>query len=170
MGVCKVALGHYAEAKDLLLAVPANHDAPELCAFAMVEAAHSLSRMNEPEQAKKLLLRVVRAYPKSTWAKLAEQRLKTPSETPPHELAVAATLLAPDSSQPPLEMLGQQQSVRSTLDDAAEEAYQSAILSRKPPERFASAPFIRLTLPDPFEHQQLLSLSIERAAERLPSE
>jgi TolA-binding protein len=170
MGVCKVALGQYAEAKDSLLAVPANHDAPELCAFALVEAAHSLSRMNEPEQAEKLLLRVVRVYPKSPWAKVAEQQLKTPAETPPHELSAATTLLAPDSNLPPLELLGQQQSVRSTLDDAVEEAYQSAILSRKPPERSAPAPFIRLTLPDPFEHRQLLPLRIEQAPERMPDE
>jgi TolA-binding protein len=170
MGVCKVALGKFAEAKDLLLAIPANHDAPELCAFALVEAAHSLSRMSEPEQAEKLLRRVARAYPKSPWAKVAEQRLKTSAETPPHELPAATTLLAPDSNQPPLEMLGQQQTVRSTLDDAVEEAYQSAILSRKPPERSAPAPFIRLTLPDPFEHRQILPLSIEQARERLPDE
>ena len=74
----------------------------------------------------------------------------------------------PPVGMPPLEMLGQQQSVRSTLDDAVEAAYQSAIVSRKPPERAGPAPFIRLTVPDPFEHRQLIPVRIEQAAERLP--
>jgi TolA-binding protein len=169
MGVCKVALGQYAEAVDALLAVPANHDAPESCAFALVEAAHAASRLNQPGEAEKLLRRVVHAYPKSPWAEVAQQRLRTPSETPPHDLQAAVTLLTPETKQlPPLEMLGQQQSVRSTLDDAVEQAYQSAILSRKPPEQGGPAPFIRLTAPDPFEHQQIIPLRIEQAAERLP--
>jgi TolA-binding protein len=169
MGVCKVALGRYGEAKDLLLAVGANHNTPDLCAFALVEAAHSASLMKEPKEAEKLLVRVVRAYPKSAWGKLAAERLKTPSDSPPHELPAAVNLLAPDSNPlPPLEMLGQQQSVRSTLDDAVEAAYQSAILSRKPPERSAPAPYIRSNLPDPFEHRHLVPLSIDQAAERLP--
>jgi hypothetical protein len=154
---------------NLLLAVPASHDSLELRAFALIEAAHAAGRLNQAEQSEKLLRRVVRAYPKSPWAELAQERLKTPSETPPHEIPTAATLLAPDAKQlPPLEILGQQQSVRSALDDAVEEAYQSAILSRKPPERPGPAPFIRLTMPDPFEHQQLIPLRIEQAAERLP--
>jgi TolA-binding protein len=168
IGVCKAALGRDAEAIDALLEVPANHDAPELCAFALVEAAHAASRVNQQEQAEKLLRRVVRAYPKSPWAKVAQQRLKTPSEMPPHELPAATVLLAPDSKQPPLEALGQQQSVRSTLEDAVEAACQSAILSRKPPERAGPAPFIRLPFPDPFEHQRLIPLRIEQAAEQLP--
>jgi TolA-binding protein len=169
IGVCKVALGQYAEAMDVLLAVPANYDAPELSAFALVEAAHTASQLNQPGEAEKLLRRVVRGYPKSPWAEIAQERLRTPSETPPHDVQSAATLLAPETKQlPPLEMLGHQQAVRSALDDAVEIAYQAAILSRKPPERPGPVPFTRLTLPEPFEHQQLIPLRIEQAAERLP--
>jgi hypothetical protein len=170
IGVCKAALGQNAEATDALLAAPAGYDAPELCAFALVEAAHLAGRGNQPEQAEKLMRRVVRSYPNSLWAKVAQQRLKTPSEAPPHELPAAVTLLTPETKNlPPLEMLGQQQSVRSALDDAVEAAYQSAVLSRKPPERVGPAPFIRLAVPDPFEHQHLIPLRIEQAAERLPN-
>jgi tetratricopeptide (TPR) repeat protein len=169
IGVCKVALGRYAEAKDMLLSVGSNVNAPELSAFALVEAAYSASRMDEPKEAEKLLLRAVRTYPKSSWAKVAEQRLKTPSDTPPHELPAAAVILAPDSpTLPPLEMPSQQQSVRSNVDDLVEAAYQSTILSRMPAERSAPAPYIRMNLPDPFEHRQLIPLSIEQVTEQLP--
>jgi TolA-binding protein len=175
IGVCKVAQEQYAEAVDALVAVPANHDVPDLCAFALVEAAHALARTGQQEEVAKLLRRAAETYPKSGWAEVARERLRDVTETPPHDLPAAVALLAPTgaawkpaSAPPPLEMLGQQQSVRAMLEEVMEERCQSVILSRKPTEQSEPAPFLRLALPDPFEHHRVIPLRIANAEEGLP--
>jgi len=84
-------------------------------------------------------------------------------------MAAAVNLLTPNLEQiPSLEQLGQQQIVRATLEETEERACQSLILAREFPKRTSPVPFVRLALPDPFEHRQLIPLRILQADECLP--
>jgi TolA-binding protein len=170
IGICQLERNEAAEALVSLLAVPANHDLPDLCAFALVEAAHAASKLQQPDQVEKLLRRVVLAYPKSPWAKGAEERLKKSADTPPHESPAAMALLAPNSKAlPSLEFLGQQQEVRASLGEAVEALADGWILLRLPQPFAKPAPFVRQTLPNPFEHRGLIPLRIGQVDECPPS-
>jgi hypothetical protein len=64
-----------------------------------------------------------------------------------------------DVSKPiPLPILGQAQPDRAPLTDPTFEASLSAALAGQMPTRTAPAPFVRLNLPDPFEHTHAVRL------------
>ncbi|MBC8117058.1 MAG: tetratricopeptide repeat protein, partial [Candidatus Saccharimonas sp.] len=63
------------EAANALLVVPFTYDYPEWSAVALLEAARIFQEMQQPQQAVRLLEKVVKEYPNSEWAKAAQQRL-----------------------------------------------------------------------------------------------
>lgn len=70
----------------------------------------------------------------------AEQRVRVPSV---------------DVNQPiPLPILAKPSADRAPLDDATTEASNAAVLSARTPERTKPMPFLKLTLPDPFENRR----------------
>jgi hypothetical protein len=83
---------------------------------------------------------------------------------------------SPDINQPiPLPILARQVMDRSSLDDPSAEASQAAALAPKVPDRTTPAPFLRLNLPDPFEHRNVIRLrtpppeiTLARETPRLP--
>ena len=76
IGLCRLEQKRYGDAATSLLVVPFTFDYPELSAAALTEAARALIEDKKPEQAERLLKRVVKYYPKSEWAKVAEKRLE----------------------------------------------------------------------------------------------
>jgi cellulose synthase operon protein C len=56
--------------------VPFTYDYPHLSALSLVEAARALSENKQPEQAIKLLERVLRDHPDSESAEAARKRLE----------------------------------------------------------------------------------------------
>lgn len=75
VGLCRLAQKRYGEAVGSLLIVPYTFDYPELSATALCEAARALAEDKKPEQAERLLKKVVTDHPASEWAKVAEERL-----------------------------------------------------------------------------------------------
>ncbi len=64
-----------------------------------------------------------------------------------------------DIHQPiPLPVLGLMQPDRAPLTDPTVEASTAAALANAMPQRLTPAPFVRLNLPDPFEHAQAVRL------------
>jgi hypothetical protein len=60
-----------------------------------------------------------------------------------------------DVNQPiPLPVLAQLVPDRAPLDDATAEASAAAAVAAPPPQRLNMAPFLRLTLPDPYDHRR----------------
>jgi tetratricopeptide (TPR) repeat protein len=75
IGLCRMAQKKYSDAVSSLLVVPFTFDFPELSAAALTEAARALSEDKKPEQADRLLRRVIKDYPQSEWAKVAQKKL-----------------------------------------------------------------------------------------------
>ena len=75
IGLCRLEQKKYGDAATALLVVPFTFDYPELSAAALTEAARALTEDKKPEQAERLLKRVMKDYPQSPWAKVAEKRL-----------------------------------------------------------------------------------------------
>lgn len=75
IGLCRLEQKKYGDAVASLLIVPYTFDYPELGAIALCEAARALVEDKKPEQAEKLLKKVINDYPKSEWAKVAQERL-----------------------------------------------------------------------------------------------
>ncbi len=75
IGLCRLEQKKYGEAVASLLIVPYTYDYPELSATALCEAARALAEDKKPEQAEKLLRKVIKEYPASPWAKVAQERL-----------------------------------------------------------------------------------------------
>jgi hypothetical protein len=66
---------------------------------------------------------------------------------------------SPDVNQPiPLPILAGPVSDRISLDDPTGEISHSAALAQTVSDRTSPAPFLRLTLPEPFEHRQVVGL------------
>jgi TolA-binding protein len=76
IGLCRLAQKRYAEASTALLVVPFTYDYPHLSALALVEAARALVENKQPEQAIKLLERVLRDHPDTDSAEVARKRLE----------------------------------------------------------------------------------------------
>jgi TolA-binding protein len=76
IGLCRLAQKRYAEASTALLVVPFTYDYPHLSALALVEAARALVENKQPEQAIKLLERVLRDHPDTESADVARKRLE----------------------------------------------------------------------------------------------
>jgi TolA-binding protein len=151
-GVCRLQRKKPAEALEAFRAVAA--DFRDLNALAQLEAAQALGQLEQPEEAAKLLRRVVKDYPKTAWAEAATKRLDAPADaaTPPHDLAAAVRVLTPEVKDGwALEQLGQMQGDGVPLDDPTVEASHALTLSRTPPQRERPAPWLRLTVPEPFE-------------------
>ena len=55
--------------------MPFTYDYPDLSALALCEASRVFVEMKQPQQAAKLLERVLKDHPNSRWAELARQRL-----------------------------------------------------------------------------------------------
>lgn len=75
IGLCKLAQKKPQEALTTLLAVPTNYDYPECLAMALCEASRAHVELKQPEEAKKVLSKVIAEYPKSQWAEVAKKRL-----------------------------------------------------------------------------------------------
>ena len=58
---------------------------------------------------------------------------------------------------------------RGALADPTLPASRSAVLSAALPERSRPAPFVRLTLPDPFEHRDAVRLRSPVGEEQVPN-
>src|SRR4029077_12342306 len=76
IGLCRLEQKRYGDAVAALLIVPYTFDYPDLSATALCEAARALIEDQKPEQAERLLQRVVKDHPKSEWAKVAQERLE----------------------------------------------------------------------------------------------
>jgi TolA-binding protein len=76
IGLCRLEQKRFPEASAALLVVPFTYDYPELSAIALCEAARSLVEEKKPDQAEKLLQRVIKDHPQSEWAKVAKERLE----------------------------------------------------------------------------------------------
>jgi len=75
IGLCRLEQKRYAEAATALLVVPYTFDYPELSAAALTEAGRALIEDKKPDQAEIQLRKVIKDYPKSDWAKVAQKRL-----------------------------------------------------------------------------------------------
>ena len=75
IGLCRMAQKKYGDAVSSFLVVPFTFDFPDLSAAAMTEAAQVLIEDKKPEQADRLLRRVIKDYPQSEWVKVAQKRL-----------------------------------------------------------------------------------------------
>jgi hypothetical protein len=92
---------------------------------------------------------------------------------PPRERSLSPGLLvkapSPNVSQPvPPPVLGQPTPDRAPLDDPTPEASQAAALMAQMPARTNPAPFLKLTLPDPFENRQTGRLRTTPPEEGIP--
>jgi hypothetical protein len=81
----------------------------------------------------------------------------------PQRLGLPAGILvrvpSPDVDRPvPLPVLAQESPDRAPLDDPTGEASVALALEALIPQRVNPAPFLRLTLPDPFEHSEVVRL------------
>ena len=74
---------------------------------------------------------------------------------------------SPDVNQPvPLPVLARPASDRAPVEDVTGEASAAAALAAPVPQRTTPAPFLKLTVPDPYEHRRPLGLPVppERSA------
>jgi hypothetical protein len=79
----------------------------------------------------------------------------------PMPVGVRAKEVGPDVNKPaPLPILGQQVPDRASLADATTEASAAAMLQATMPVRQRAVPFLRLTIPDPFENYRPLRLPL----------
>jgi tetratricopeptide (TPR) repeat protein len=169
VGVGLMEQKKYAEAAEALAGVAAK-PYPDLAALALVEAAAAHAKLEQKDEAEKLLRQVVRDHPEGKWAAVAKERLKAPAAAPlPHELPEALRLLTPDLGQPPaLGGLSGYQPDRAPLDDPTAEASLAFALSRTPPDRAAPAAAVRQTVPDPFEYRHAVRGKVPPEDDRLP--
>jgi tetratricopeptide (TPR) repeat protein len=75
IGLCRLEQQRHLEAANALLVVPFTYDYPELSAVALLEAARAFDGAKQPQQARRLLDRVLRDYPGTPWAEAAKERL-----------------------------------------------------------------------------------------------
>jgi TolA-binding protein len=81
IGLCHLAQKRHGDAISNFLIVPTTFDFPELSATALTEAARASVEDKKIEQAEKLLKKVIKDYPTTPWAKVAQERLeKLPKE------------------------------------------------------------------------------------------
>lgn len=75
IGICYMEQGRFAEAATALLVVPFTYDQPELHPIALFKAAECLTQLKQPEQAERVLRKLIKEAPDSDWAKLAQKKL-----------------------------------------------------------------------------------------------
>ncbi|HJZ94076.1 MAG TPA: tetratricopeptide repeat protein [Gemmataceae bacterium] len=76
IGLCRLEQKRYGDAVAALLIVPYTFDYPDLSASALCEAARALVEDKKPEQAERLLKKVIKDYASSPFAKAARERLE----------------------------------------------------------------------------------------------
>lgn len=76
MGLCRMEQKRYPEAATALLVVPFTYDYPEWSAAALYEAHRTFTELKQPDQAERLLRRLIKDHPESKWAELAKTKLK----------------------------------------------------------------------------------------------
>lgn len=74
IGLCRLEQNRHSEAANALLVVPFTYDYPEWNAVALCEASRAFVALKQPEQAGRLLDRVLKDHPDSRWAEVARQR------------------------------------------------------------------------------------------------
>jgi hypothetical protein len=138
-------------------------------ALALAEAAHANARLGRPEEAERLWQRVVKEHPKSPWAAVARERMKSGAREAPHTLPEGVRQLMP-AFPPPyrIETMGDQQSPPTPVDDPTGEASAAALLQRPLPQRNTPAPLLKLAVADPFEHREAMRLLVPAEEEPLP--
>jgi TolA-binding protein len=75
IGLCRLEQKNFPEAAKSLLVVPFTYDYPELNAQAFCQAGQAYLEQKQPAEAAKLWQRVVKDYPNTEWAKVAQQGL-----------------------------------------------------------------------------------------------
>jgi TolA-binding protein len=75
IGVCRLEQKRPDEALKALIAVPLTYDYPDCTAAAWYQAARAHSEIKQPQEATRLWTQVVKNYPTTSWALLAQQRL-----------------------------------------------------------------------------------------------
>jgi TolA-binding protein len=75
IGLCRLEQMRPSEAANALLVVPLTYDYPEWNALALCEASRAFLEMQQPGQAGKLLQRVLKDYPRTQAAEVAQKRL-----------------------------------------------------------------------------------------------
>jgi hypothetical protein len=79
--------------------------------------------------------------------------------------------LSPDINEPiPLPILARPVVDRASLDDPSGDTSQAAALASNVPDRATPAPFLRLNLPDPFEHRNAVRLRTPPTEIGLPND
>jgi TolA-binding protein len=76
IGLCRMEQKRYPEAATALLVVPFTYDYPEWSAAALYEAHLTFTEMKQPEQATRLLRRLIKDHPDSKWAQIAKEKLE----------------------------------------------------------------------------------------------
>lgn len=75
LALCRREQKRLPEAANALLVVPFTYDYPQWNALALLEASRVFQEMQQPQQATRLLERVLKDYPDTKWAKTAQQVL-----------------------------------------------------------------------------------------------
>ena len=75
IGICRLEQKQPAEALKALLIVPLTYDYPDISAAAFYQAAQAWLDSQKKQEAVTLLNRVVKEYPATAWASLAQKRL-----------------------------------------------------------------------------------------------
>jgi tetratricopeptide (TPR) repeat protein len=76
IGLCRLEQKRLPEAANALLIVPFTYDYPELSATALCEASRVLLELKQPQEASRLLQRVLKDHPEGKWADVAKERLQ----------------------------------------------------------------------------------------------
>jgi cellulose synthase operon protein C len=77
IGLCRMAQKRFADAATALMVVPYTYDYPELGYAAVLEAARAFAEDKKPDQAERLLKKLLKDAPaESEWAKAAKERLE----------------------------------------------------------------------------------------------
>lgn len=105
--------------------------------------------------------------PKGRWTEVARTQLRTLKEGKPLQ---RPGLLQPDTRWPlPLPTLCQPEPDRPSRDDPTADISLALAPLSAPAARKGPAPFLRVTLPDPFEYHQPLRIRVAPADEPLPA-
>jgi TolA-binding protein len=169
LAVCRMEQKQEADAVQTLLAVAEGQAPDEVKALALAEAAHATARLGQDAEAEKLWQRLIREQPKSPWAAVARERRKAGAKEVPHRLAEGMRQLAPVLPPPfQIEMMGDQQSPPTPVDDPTGEASAAVLLQRPLPQRNTPAPVVRLAVADPFEHREAVRHLVPAEEEPLP--
>jgi tetratricopeptide (TPR) repeat protein len=158
-GLCRLEQKRYGEASGMLQEVR-RHGVPELTALALVVAARAQALAKQPEPADKLLAEVEKDFGTTkvaATARAARQALKDKKDLPVPELPAALKEPVPAGFTPIMTALAAHLPERPAAEGAGINAL-LAIGKLEIPMRSASAPFLRLTLPDPFEHRRAVRL------------